>query len=106
MRTTFGYTVYNSPEGTASGFNLNGFDLLSAGVLHKNISFLLIYTPRIDMPASSFLGPDSLNSNASQRGSLESVSFITLLSWPLVGSEYCYAFGIHLSCNWQSRQVK
>jgi hypothetical protein len=76
MRTTFGYAAYNSNKGTTSGFNLNGFDLLSAGVLHKDVSFLLIYTPRIDMPSSSFLGPDSLNSNASQRGSLESVSLV------------------------------
>jgi hypothetical protein len=76
FRTTFGYTAYNSDKSTASGFNLNGLDLLSAGVLHKNISFLLIYTPRIDVPSSSYLGPDSLNSNASQTGSLESVSLI------------------------------
>jgi hypothetical protein len=76
MRLSLGYTTYNTSEGTASGFNLYGFDLLSAGVLHKNISYLLIYTPRIDMPSASFLGPDSLNSNASQTGSLESVSLI------------------------------
>ena len=74
MRTSFGYTTYNNHEGTASGFNLNGLDLLSAGVLHKNISYLLIYTPRIDVPAGSYLGPDSQNGNPSQTGSLESVS--------------------------------
>jgi hypothetical protein len=76
FRTTFGYTAYKSDEGTASGFILNGLDLLSAGVLHKNISFLLIYTPRIDVPAGSYLGTDSLNSNISQEGSLESVNLI------------------------------
>jgi hypothetical protein len=76
LRLAFGYTMYNTNKGTASGFNLYGFDFLAAGVLHKNISFLLIYTPRIDMPSSSFLGPDSLNSTASQTGSLESVSLV------------------------------
>ena len=76
MRLPFGYTSYSSKEGTASGFNLLGFDLLAAGVLHRNVSFLLIYTPRIDMPSGSFLGPDSLNSNALQTGSLESVSLV------------------------------
>jgi hypothetical protein len=76
LRLAFGYTTYNSNQGTASGFNLYGFDFLAAGVMHKNISFLLIYTPRIDMPSASFLGPDSLNSTASQTGSLESVSLI------------------------------
>lgn len=76
MRLPLGYTTYNNNAGTASGFSLNGFDLLSAGVLHKNVSYLMIYTPRIDMPSSSFFGTDSLNSNASQTGSLESVSLI------------------------------
>lgn len=76
MRLPVGYTFYNNDAGTASGFNLKGFDLLSAGVLHKDVSFLMIYTPRIDMPSNSFFGADSLNSNASQTGSLESVSLI------------------------------
>jgi len=77
MRLAFGYTTYNNDKGTSSGFNVYGFDLLAAGVLHKNISFLLIYTPRIDIPSSaSFLGPDSLNSTALQTGSLESVSLV------------------------------
>jgi hypothetical protein len=76
MRLPFGYTSYNTKEGTASAFNLLGFDILAAGVLHKNVSFLMIYTPRIDMPSGSYLGPDSLNSNASQTGSLESVSLV------------------------------
>jgi hypothetical protein len=76
MRLPMGYTTYSTNKNTASGFNLFGFDLLAAGVLHKNVSFLLIYTPRIDMPSNSFFGPDSLNSNGSQTGSLESVSLI------------------------------
>ena len=71
LRLPVGYTSYNTNKSTASSFNLFGFDLLAAGVLHKNVSFLLIYTPRIDIPSASFLGPDSLNSNASQTGSLE-----------------------------------
>jgi hypothetical protein len=76
MRLPFGYTTYNTKEGTASGFNLLGFDFLAAGVLHKNVSFLVIYTPRIDMPPNSYLGPDSLNNNASQTASLETVSLV------------------------------
>jgi len=76
LRTSFGYTSYNADKSTASSFNLFGFDLLAAGVLHKNVSFLLIYTPRIDIPSTSYLGSDSLNSNASQTGSLESVSLV------------------------------
>jgi len=76
LRLPVGYTSYNTNKSTASSFNLFGFDLLAAGVLHKNVSFLLIYTPRIDIPSSSFLGPDILNSNASQTGSLESVSLV------------------------------
>lgn len=76
MRLPVGYSSYNTKEGTASGFNLYGFDLLAAGVLHKNVSFLLIYTPRIDIPSSSYHGPNSINSNPSQVGSLESVSLV------------------------------
>jgi hypothetical protein len=76
LRLPVGYTSYNTNKSTASSFNLFGFDLLAAGVLHKNVSFLLIYTPRIDIPSASFLGSDSLNSNASQTGSLESVSLV------------------------------
>lgn len=76
LRLPFGYTSYNAGNSSASAFNLFGFDLLAAGVLHKNVSFLLIYTPRIDIPSGSYLGPDSLNSNVSQSGSLESVSLV------------------------------
>lgn len=76
MRLPLGGTISNNKEGTASSFNLYGFDLLAAGVLHKNISFLMIYTPRIDEPADLFSGPNNLISNPLQTGSLESVSLI------------------------------
>jgi hypothetical protein len=76
MRTTFGYTAYNVDAGTSTTFNLYGLDLLAAGVLHKNISFLLIYTPRIDEPSSNFFVPDSLQSNPSQLGALESANLV------------------------------
>jgi hypothetical protein len=76
MRMPVGFTTYNTEKGTASGFNLMGLDILAAGVLHKNVSFLLIYTPRIDIPSDSYRGLDSLNSNASQTGSLESASLV------------------------------
>jgi hypothetical protein len=76
MRLSMGNSTYSNKNGTASSFNLYGFDLLAAGVLHKNISFLLIYTPRVDLPASDYMGPDSLSGNPSQQGSLESVSLI------------------------------
>jgi len=58
MRTTAGFTVYDASDHTTAGFNLYGLDLLAAGVLHKDISFLLIYTPRIDEPAADYRGPD------------------------------------------------
>lgn len=76
MRTTFGYTAYKIDKGTSSTFNLNGLDLLAAGVLHKNITFLLIYTPRIDEPSGSFFVPDSIQSNPSQLGALESANLV------------------------------
>lgn len=76
MRLSLGSTTYNNEKGTSTGFNLYAFDLLAAGVLHKNISFLMIYTPRVDDPSDIFSGPDSLNNNAMQLGTLESVSLI------------------------------
>ncbi|MBP1667840.1 MAG: uncharacterized protein H6Q21_206 [Bacteroidetes bacterium] len=76
LRLSFGHTLYNNDEGTASSFNLYGLDLLAAGVLHKNISFLFIYTPRIDEPSSIFSGLDSINSNPSQFGRLESANLV------------------------------
>jgi len=71
LRTSTGATVYNAKEGTTFGFNLYGFDLLASGVLHKNVSFLLIYTPRIDEPAADYNGR-----NPSQLAALESASLI------------------------------
>jgi hypothetical protein len=76
MRLSLGHTFYNNNDNTASSFNLYGLDFLASGVLHKNISFLLIYTPRIDEPSSIFSGLDSINSNPSQLGSLESASLV------------------------------
>lgn len=76
MRLSFGETTYNTDKGTSSGFNLYGLDLLAAGVLHKNISFLLIYRPRIDNPSAIFSGPDSVAGNALQPGALESFSLV------------------------------
>jgi hypothetical protein len=76
LRTPLGLSCYSKDKSNASTFNLFGFDFLAAGILHKNVSFLLIYTPRIDIPSSSFLGPDIFNSNPSQTGSLESVSLV------------------------------
>jgi hypothetical protein len=76
MRLPLGRTTYNTESGTANSFNLYGFDLLAAGVLHKNISFLMIYTPRIDEPSAYFSGRDSSNNSASQYGALESVSLV------------------------------
>ncbi len=74
MRLSLGSTIYNNPEGTAASFNLYGFDLLAGGVLHKNISFILIYTPPIDIPSSQYPGSD--DHSPSQWGSLESVSLV------------------------------
>jgi hypothetical protein len=76
MRLPFGHTTYNTKAGTANSFNLYGFDLLASGVLHKNISFLMIYTPRIDEPSAFYGGRDSTNNSASQYGSVESVSLV------------------------------
>jgi hypothetical protein len=75
MRLTLGYDYYDGDAGKASGFNLYGLDFFAAGVLHKNISFLLIYTPRIDEPAGDYTGSRE-GSNPSQLGGLESVSLI------------------------------
>jgi hypothetical protein len=71
MRLTLGYSAYDNAEGNTNSFNLFGFDFFAAGVLHKNISFLLIYTPRVDEPGADYAGNDAL-----QPGGLESVSLI------------------------------
>jgi len=79
MRTTAGASLYSLKDtvgtATTTGFNLYGFDLLAAGVFHKNVSFLLIYTPRIDEPASTFDGPGGGN-NPVQLAALESANLV------------------------------
>ena len=75
IRTTAGLSTYSTKDGTTNGFNLYGFDFLAAGVLHKNISFLLIYTPRIDEPAANYTGPDN-GTNPAQLASLESANLV------------------------------
>ena len=60
---------------TTSGFHLNGLDLLAAGVMHENISFLLIYTPRIDEPAADYTG-NADGTNPGQPGALESANIV------------------------------
>jgi hypothetical protein len=75
MRTSAGLMVSHSEKRTSSSFNLNGLDLLAAGVMHKDISFLLIYTPRIDEPAADYSGSAEAN-NPSQPGGLESANVV------------------------------
>jgi hypothetical protein len=75
MRTSFGLIASHRRGENRSGFVLNGLDLLAAGALHKNISFLLIYTPRLDEPAADYTGSND-GSNPSQLGALESVSLV------------------------------
>ncbi len=77
LRTSTGMIASHdkTEKGTTSGFKLNGLDLLAAGVMHKNISFLLIYTPRIDEPAADYAGSADA-SNPSQPGALESANII------------------------------
>lgn len=79
IRTSTGGTLYHANwrtksdavNGTTNGFGFYSFDFLAAGVLHKNISFLMIYTPRVDEPTSDFYGH-----NAGQNGSLESANIV------------------------------
>lgn len=71
IRASTGLLTYGGPKGTTSSFGIFGLDLLASGVLHKNISFLLIYTPRIDEPAENYDG-----SEPSQPGALEAVNLV------------------------------
>lgn len=71
LRTMVGHKIYSSDQTTTSGFNYFGLDLLAAGVLHKNISFLLIYTPRVDEPGADYTGADP-----SQPAALESANIV------------------------------
>jgi hypothetical protein len=75
LRTTTGFSSYTVDKNTSSSFNVFGLDLLAAGVFHKNVSFLMIYTPRIDEPAADFNGAGN-GTNPSQLGALESVSIV------------------------------
>jgi hypothetical protein len=75
VRTTTGYSLYDDSFGTAAGFHLYGLDLLAAGVLHKNISFLFVYTPRIDEPAADFLGAGN-GDNPTQLAGIESANVV------------------------------
>ncbi len=77
LRTSNGLNAYagkrDSQSGhvTTAGFDLNGLDLLAAGPFHKNVSALLIYTPRLDEPTAGYRSTD-----ASQPGALESASLV------------------------------
>ncbi len=75
LRTTAGYSLYGTAGQTAGGFHLYGLDLLAGGVLHKNISFFFVYTPRIDEPASNYIGPFDGN-NPSQLAAIESANVV------------------------------
>ncbi len=81
MRTSMGLVMggkdstLTSGSTTTSSFNINGLDILAAGVLHKNISFLLIYTPRLDEPAGDYTGSNN-GANPSQLGALESANLV------------------------------
>jgi hypothetical protein len=75
VRTNAGYSIFHGDEGTTSGFHLYNLDLLAAGVLHKNISFLFVYTPRVDEPAADFTGPDN-GDNPAQLAAIESANVV------------------------------
>jgi len=71
VRTSTGLSGYNTKNATTSGFDMLGLDLLAAGVMHKNISFLFIYTPRIDEPSADYTGSQD-GTNPLQLGAFES----------------------------------
>jgi hypothetical protein len=75
IRSTTGLSAYDIDRSTTVGFNIFRLDLLSAGVLHKNISFLLIYTPRIDEPAGYYKGSNN-GMYPSQLASIESANLV------------------------------
>lgn len=75
LRTSVGMVASHHKKNETSSFGILGLDLLAAGVLHKNISFLMIYTPRIDEPAGTYEGPQN-GANPSQTGALESASIV------------------------------
>ena len=75
LRTTTGYSLFGTGGQTAGGFHVYNLDLLSGGVLHKNISYLFIYTPRIDEPAADFTGPGT-GDNPAQFAAIESAAVV------------------------------
>jgi hypothetical protein len=75
VRTTAGYSVYGTGGQKTAGAHLYGLDLLAAGVLHKNISFFFVYTPRIDEPAADFTGP-ATGTNPAQLAAIESANVV------------------------------
>ena len=75
FRTRVGLDLAHTQERNTSGFNIYGLDLLAAGVMHENVSFLLIYTPRVDEPAADFSGAGD-GANPSQLGTLESANVV------------------------------
>jgi hypothetical protein len=75
LRVLPGHMVYRSQCCTTAGFNIYGLDLLAGGVFHENVSFLLIYTPRIDTPAADYTGPNDGN-NPSQLAVIESANVV------------------------------
>jgi hypothetical protein len=75
LRTTAGYSLYGAEGQTAGGFHIYNLDLLSGGVLHKNISYLFIYTPRIDEPAADWTGPGA-GGNPAQLAAIESAAVV------------------------------
>jgi len=75
MRTSTGLMASHDKKQSSASFVINGLDLLAAGVLHKNISFLMIYTPRIDEPAADYSGPGNAD-NPSQPGGFESANIV------------------------------
>jgi hypothetical protein len=76
MRLPFGHSTYSTEAGTSHSFNLYSLDLLASGVLLKNVSFLVIYTPRIDEPSAYYSGRDSSNNSVLQYGALESANLV------------------------------
>ena len=75
VRGSVGLISSHTMKANTSDFSLVGLDLLAAGVLHKNVSFLMVYTPRIDEPAADYTGSHD-GSNPSQLGALEAASVI------------------------------
>jgi hypothetical protein len=76
MRTTAGLSAYRVQNRGTSSFGIYGLDLLAAGLLHNNVSFLLIYTPRVDEPAGDYSGAGATGSNPSQLGGIESANIV------------------------------